>query len=221
MRRNQMIGEPANNSQILLPGLRRIHCRAGALGFHSVFLVEHHFTGFGRISATLSFLTYLAAKTSTMRLGTAVLVLPSAQPGAPRRAGGDTRPPFQWPARPRHRQGLPVGRATGFCIPMEEAGERYDETVAFLRKAWTAKDRFSHHGKRWHYEDIVVGAGARAKAASAIVGRRFLARIRVPPGGRKRVQPAARVRTAAPNWWPRASASTAGRSKHRAGLRPE
>jgi alkanesulfonate monooxygenase SsuD/methylene tetrahydromethanopterin reductase-like flavin-dependent oxidoreductase (luciferase family) len=28
--------------------------------------------------------------------------------------------------------------------------------VAFLRKAWTTNGRFSHHGKRWHYEDIIV-----------------------------------------------------------------
>src|SRR6202047_3165466 len=55
-------------------------CEAEALGYHSVFLVEHHFTGFGQISATLSFLTYLAAKTSRMRLGTAVLVLPWHNP---------------------------------------------------------------------------------------------------------------------------------------------
>jgi alkanesulfonate monooxygenase SsuD/methylene tetrahydromethanopterin reductase-like flavin-dependent oxidoreductase (luciferase family) len=39
---------------------------------------------------------------------------------------------------------------------MEEAAERYDEAVDFLRKAWTTKGRFSHHGKRWHYEDIIV-----------------------------------------------------------------
>jgi alkanesulfonate monooxygenase SsuD/methylene tetrahydromethanopterin reductase-like flavin-dependent oxidoreductase (luciferase family) len=39
---------------------------------------------------------------------------------------------------------------------MEEAEERYQETLAFLRKAWTADGRFSHHGKYWHYEDIVV-----------------------------------------------------------------
>src|SRR5947199_35116 len=55
-------------------------CEAEALGFHSVFLVEHHFTGFGQISATLNFLTYLAAKTTTIRLGTAVLVLPWHNP---------------------------------------------------------------------------------------------------------------------------------------------
>jgi alkanesulfonate monooxygenase SsuD/methylene tetrahydromethanopterin reductase-like flavin-dependent oxidoreductase (luciferase family) len=39
---------------------------------------------------------------------------------------------------------------------MEEAEERYQETVTFLRKAWTSDGRFSHHGKYWHYEDVVI-----------------------------------------------------------------
>ena len=30
---------------------------AQALGLHGTFLVEHHFTGFGQVSATLNFLT--------------------------------------------------------------------------------------------------------------------------------------------------------------------
>src|SRR5260221_6588054 len=61
------IGEQASDSQIYTDYVDYI-CEAEELGFHSVFLVEHHFTGFGQISATLSFLTYLAAKTSRMRL---------------------------------------------------------------------------------------------------------------------------------------------------------
>ena len=32
---------------------------AEALGYHSTFLVEHHFTGFGQISATLNLLTWV------------------------------------------------------------------------------------------------------------------------------------------------------------------
>ena len=44
----------------------------------------------------------------------------------------------------------------GFCIPIEEATERFDEAMAFLRTAWTAADRFSHHGRRWHFENIVI-----------------------------------------------------------------
>jgi hypothetical protein len=33
---------------------------AEALGFHSLFVVEHHFTGVGQVSASLGFLSYLA-----------------------------------------------------------------------------------------------------------------------------------------------------------------
>src|SRR5207248_891330 len=29
-------------------------------------------------------------------------------------------------------------------------------TLAFLRKPWTSGGRFSHHGKYWHYEDVVI-----------------------------------------------------------------
>jgi alkanesulfonate monooxygenase SsuD/methylene tetrahydromethanopterin reductase-like flavin-dependent oxidoreductase (luciferase family) len=53
-------------------------------------------------------------------------------------------------------KGYRWGEFHGFCMPMAEAGERYDETVAFLKKAWTSPGRFSHHGKYWHYDDIVV-----------------------------------------------------------------
>ena len=46
---------------------------AEALGFRSAFCVEHHFTGYGQVSATLNLLTWLGARTKTLRLGTAVL----------------------------------------------------------------------------------------------------------------------------------------------------
>ena len=52
---------------------------AEALGFHSTFVVEHHFTGYGQVSATLNLLTWLGARTRRLRLGTAVLVLPWLQ----------------------------------------------------------------------------------------------------------------------------------------------
>src|ERR1700687_4253606 len=53
---------------------------AESLGFCSPFLREHHITGFGQISATLSLLTFIAARTKTLRLGTAVIVLPWHNP---------------------------------------------------------------------------------------------------------------------------------------------
>src|SRR5439155_887127 len=42
-------GEQADDSRIYTDYIDYI-CEAEALGFHSVFLVEHHFTGFGRVS---------------------------------------------------------------------------------------------------------------------------------------------------------------------------
>ncbi|HEV2097644.1 MAG TPA: LLM class flavin-dependent oxidoreductase, partial [Stellaceae bacterium] len=53
---------------------------AEALGFHSTFVVEHHFTGYGQVSATINLLTWLGARTRRLRLGTAVMVLPWHNP---------------------------------------------------------------------------------------------------------------------------------------------
>ena len=53
---------------------------AELLGYFSSFLVEHHFTGWSQVSATLNLLTWLAARTKTLRVGTAVLVLPWHNP---------------------------------------------------------------------------------------------------------------------------------------------
>src|SRR5665213_2271773 len=82
---------------------------AEALGFHSTFVVEHHFTGFGQVSASLNLLTWLGARTTTLRLGTAVLVLPWHNPVllAEQAATLDLRA-----ARFRYRQGLPLQRVS-------------------------------------------------------------------------------------------------------------
>src|ERR1700722_15575320 len=53
---------------------------AEALGYYSTFLVEHHFTGWSQISATLHLLTWLAARTKPLGGGPAVLVLPGHNP---------------------------------------------------------------------------------------------------------------------------------------------
>ena len=44
----------------------------------------------------------------------------------------------------------------GFCIPIAESTERFEEAMTVIRTAWTTEGRFSHHGKRWHYEDILL-----------------------------------------------------------------
>jgi alkanesulfonate monooxygenase SsuD/methylene tetrahydromethanopterin reductase-like flavin-dependent oxidoreductase (luciferase family) len=44
----------------------------------------------------------------------------------------------------------------GFCIPMEEAEERFDESVQLLIRAWTSDVPWSHRGKYWQFENVVV-----------------------------------------------------------------
>ena len=129
---------------------------AEALGFHSSFLVEHHFTGFGQISATLNLLTFIAARTTTLRLGTAVIVLPwhnpvlLAEQAATLDLLSQGRLDFGIGSGYRYRE------FAGFCMPMEEAAERFEESLAVILKAWTSDVPWSHRGKHWQFDEVVV-----------------------------------------------------------------
>jgi alkanesulfonate monooxygenase SsuD/methylene tetrahydromethanopterin reductase-like flavin-dependent oxidoreductase (luciferase family) len=129
---------------------------AEQLGFYGVYLVEHHFTGRGQISSSLTMLAHLAARTSSMRLGTAVVVVPWHNPLllAEQAATVDVLS--------GGRLDLGVGRGyrdyefTGFGVAPEEATDRFDEAMEVLRLAWGSEGRFSHHGRYWAFEDVVV-----------------------------------------------------------------
>jgi Luciferase-like monooxygenase len=53
---------------------------AEALGYCASFPVAHHLTGWNQVPSTLQLLSWLAARTTTLRLGSAVLVLPWHNP---------------------------------------------------------------------------------------------------------------------------------------------
>ena len=44
----------------------------------------------------------------------------------------------------------------GFRMSMEEADARFEECLEVLLKAWTSDEPFSHRGKYWEFDDIVV-----------------------------------------------------------------
>ncbi len=129
---------------------------AEALGYYSTFLVEHHFTGFGQVSASLNLLTWLGARTRNLRLGTAVLVLPWHNPVllAEQAATLDLLS--------GGRLDFGVGKGyrwnefAGFCVPMEEADERFEEVLDVVTKAFVSEAPFSHRGKYWQFDEIVV-----------------------------------------------------------------
>ncbi|HUC51209.1 MAG TPA: LLM class flavin-dependent oxidoreductase [Xanthobacteraceae bacterium] len=129
---------------------------AEALGFKSSFLVEHHFTGWNQVSATLMLLTALAMRTTVLRLGSAVMVLPWHNPVllAEQAATLDLisggRFDFGIGKGYRHSE------FSGFQIAPEQAQARFDEAVEVMKRAFTTRRRFSHHGRFWHFEDIIV-----------------------------------------------------------------
>ncbi len=129
---------------------------AEALGLYSSFLVEHHFSGMGQVSASLDVQGWLAARTSTLRIGTAVIVLPWHNPVmlAEQAATVDLlsggRLDFGIGRGYRHTE------FDGFCMPVAEAEARFDEALGVIRKAWTSDERFSLAGRFWQYKDIIV-----------------------------------------------------------------
>lgn len=131
---------------------------AERLGFESAFLTEHHFTGLPQIPSSMMVLSYLAARTTRMRLGTAVTILPWHNPLLFAEEVGT----LDLLSNGRFECGIGRGfrftECQGFGIPGEELQARYDEAVAVLEKAWSAPGRFSHAGKYWNFTDAVIDA---------------------------------------------------------------
>lgn len=158
-------------------------CAAEDLGFASTFLVEHHFTGNGQVSSSLSVLAYLAGRTSTMRLGTAVVVLPWHNPVllAEQIATIDQL------SNGRFDFGVGKGyrphEFAGFGITQDEAAQRYEEVLSFCKRAWSDRSRFDHRGQHYSFDDVVIDppafqsphppiwVGATSEASTVRAGR--------------------------------------------------
>ena len=129
---------------------------AESLGFYSSFTVEHHFTGFGQVSASLNLLTYLSALTTSMRLGTAVMTLPwhnpvlLAEQAATLDLLSEGRLDFGV------GKGYRFNEFNSFGISMDEAEPRFLESIEIMKKSWLSDERWSYEGKFWQFNDIIV-----------------------------------------------------------------
>lgn len=129
---------------------------AEALGYHSTFLVEHHFTGFGQVSATLNLLTWIGARTKTLRLGTAVMVLPWHNPVLLAEQVATLDLLSEGRVDIGVGKGYRLNEFDGFCISIEEADTRFEEALEVMQKAWTLDTPWSHKGTYWEYDNVVV-----------------------------------------------------------------
>jgi alkanesulfonate monooxygenase SsuD/methylene tetrahydromethanopterin reductase-like flavin-dependent oxidoreductase (luciferase family) len=127
-----------------------------ALGFDTVWLGELHFTrGFSILADPLMVLAAAAQRTSRIRLGTAVTLLPLHNPVkiAEQAAIADILS--------GGRLEFGVGRGTapihyaGYDIPQEESRERFEEALDFILGAWT-HDVLTFQGKYFRARDLTV-----------------------------------------------------------------
>ena len=122
-----------------------------ALGFHSAWFAEHHFTRYGLGSSSMLIAAGIAAKTSTIRLGMAVLVPPLHNPI---RLAEDTAT-LDLMSNGRLDVGFGRGAAryefVPFGIDAGETQDRFQESVNMIEGMWTTPD-YSRKGRFYSVE---------------------------------------------------------------------
>ncbi|MDA0263522.1 MAG: LLM class flavin-dependent oxidoreductase [Chloroflexi bacterium] len=128
---------------------------AEKLGVDSLWLAEYHFNPGRVMAAPITILSNIAARTERIRLGTAVILLPLANPVRVAEeiatldlvSGG--------------RVEFGIGRGTfpnvheGFNSPFAESRGRFEESLEIIIKAWT-NETFSFEGEYYNLQDLTV-----------------------------------------------------------------
>jgi luciferase family oxidoreductase group 1 len=119
---------------------------AETLGFRNVWLAEHHFSTYGYLSRPAQLATYIAAKTTRLRVGTAVIVVPLHHPlvVAEEIAMLDVLSGGR----------LDVGLGRGyqhyeferFGLELDAGRQRWDESIDIIVKSFEGRP-FSYEGK--------------------------------------------------------------------------
>ncbi|HSK30538.1 MAG TPA: LLM class flavin-dependent oxidoreductase [Candidatus Limnocylindria bacterium] len=126
------------------------------IGFDSVWLAEHHFHSFaGMFSSPTIIGAAIAERTKSMRIGTAVLLLPYHNP---LRVAEDCAT-LDCLSNGRLEFGIGHGfvkwEALNFGIPLDELRDRFKENLDVVLKAW--KDPVLKHQGRFHeYNGVQV-----------------------------------------------------------------
>ncbi len=129
---------------------------AERLGFHAFWLNEEHFQETNRLcTSPLIVGAAFAARTSRIRIGTAVILLPIHNPlqlaediaTLDVMSEGRVDVGISRGGQPRYYEGFGVNR--------EERFDRFAEGVEFLRQAWT-QDRVHHEGRFYNLAEVPV-----------------------------------------------------------------
>lgn len=128
---------------------------AEASGFDSCFFGEHHQDRDGFLPSPLIVATAVAARTTRLRVGTSVILLPLHHPV---RVAEDAIT-LDLVSRGRVVLGVGIGYQPAdfraFDVPMEHRLTRFEESVEILRLCW-AGEPFSFRGKHYTLEDVQI-----------------------------------------------------------------
>ncbi|NUW36806.1 LLM class flavin-dependent oxidoreductase [Nonomuraea sp. SMC257] len=119
---------------------------AEELGFDGVRLAEHHFRDYGVAPNLFTMLAHAAARTSRLRLGTGIVVLPLHNPIHVAEEAA------QVDVLSGGRLDLGIGRGyqsyefEGFGVDLAEARDRFNEALEVILGLWT-RESFQHEGK--------------------------------------------------------------------------
>src|ERR671936_47738 len=128
---------------------------AECLGFRNIWLAEHHFSTYGYLPRPVQLATFIAAKTTRLRVGTAVIVVPLHHPLIVAEeiatldllAGG--------------RVDIGLGRGyqhyefERLGLELESGRARWDESVDIILKAFEGKP-FSYDGKIFKIPETMI-----------------------------------------------------------------
>ncbi|NOT53274.1 MAG: LLM class flavin-dependent oxidoreductase [Deltaproteobacteria bacterium] len=129
---------------------------AESLGFESVWPVEQHFNPELSISpAPLLTLAAIAERTTKLRLGIAIVLLPLSHP----LRVAEEIATLDVISNGRVEFGIGRGSIpthfTGFGLAQSESRERMLESLRIIQQAWT-KERFSFQGQFWSVDNLSV-----------------------------------------------------------------
>ncbi|HYC49431.1 MAG TPA: LLM class flavin-dependent oxidoreductase [Burkholderiales bacterium] len=128
---------------------------AEALGFRNVWLGEHHFSTYGYLSRPLQLATYIAAKTTRLRIGTAVIVVPLHHPLL------IAEEVAMLDILSNGRADVGLGRGyqryefERLGLQLDSGGQRWEESLDILMKAFEGKT-FSYDGKLFQIPETTI-----------------------------------------------------------------
>src|SRR5215469_8699954 len=129
--------------------------RAERLGYHGVLLAEHHFTNYCAIPNPLMLAAAIGQRTSRVRIGTAVIVLPLHNPV---RVAEDVAQADQLTGG---RLEIGIGRGYAgyefapYGLRLEDSGAAVLEGLDVLERLWAGTDVSSPDG-RWPFPPITI-----------------------------------------------------------------